>query len=301
MFQIPGIPVSNSRHHRTTSPRPDGARHQTVNVRPDAAKQYDRSTQPYRHPAQFTNFNTKTTDEDEDEEESKSSLTKHWVNVHANSFQPIVREKRTPSADKSNALPLYGHATDQPIVSTYADEIADTRDGEEEEEEEEEKAADKITSKDEDADADEEVESILDEKRLEQRYDQRRRLKRQRSLSRMSVARGGRKTPARFAKRRRLNDGGAFTTEPATNTKSVLSSIIKYAKYPVYISLNIASISVMLSCMGVDMSQYTNLIRVSTSMLRHVAATNGIDVLRRLTAGALASASELGSTLTYTD
>lgn len=274
MFRIPGIPVHNS-----GGGGGDGRR----------------QTKPYRHPSPFITYNDKI---NHDEEESydgtspdtKSLLTNHWVNVHANSFQPIVRENLTPPA---NSPLLYVHAT----VPTR-EVVIDTRAGMSDEEEEDTtplKKDDEDTPppKDDD-DADNEVDSILKDERLQQRYDQRRKYKRQRSRSRMSMV-CGRKTPAERAKRRRLlnNDEPVQLEIKNTNKPNVLSSIMKYAKYPVYVSSNIMSVYLVLSYMGVDVSQYTaNLTRVSTSLLRHInsAAARGgamADVLGRLTPGAL--------------
>lgn len=314
MFQIPGLPVYSSvgGGNRQTSP----------------ARKYN------RHPSPFNEDEGESYDASTD---TKSLLTNHWINVHANSFQPIVREKLTPPAeDTSNPL-VYVQATNQPIVPTYTTfvdnreivkpataTVMDTRRaGMLDEEDEEVAAIDKDKKDDDDAAAaaasDNEVDSILAKRdeRLEQRYDQRRKYKQQRSRSRMSVVCGGRKTPAgvvRTAKRRRLNNGGVAQTtgsadESATkvqtvsketknkNKSSVLSNIIKYAKYPVYVSSNIMSIYLMLSYMGVDMSQYTNLTLVSTSLLKHInsaVASGGVvaDVFGRLTPGMLVNTTE---------
>lgn len=276
MFRIPGIPVHNSG---------------------DGGGGGRRQTKPYRHPSPFITYNDKINHDEEEsyDGDTKSLLTNHWVNVHANSFQPIVRENLTPPANS----PLLYVPTREVVM--------DTRAGMSDEEEEDTtplKKDDEDTPppKDDDDDADNEVDSILKDERLQQRYDQRRKYKRQRSRSRMSMVcgGGGRKTPAGRAKRRRpLNNDGPVQLEiKNTNKPSILSSIMKYAKYPVYVSSNIMSVYLVLSYMGVDVSQYTaNLTRVSTSLLRHInsAAAGGgamADVLGRLTPGALMNASE---------
>lgn len=231
-------------------------------------------------------------------DDTKSLLTKHWVNGHANTFQPIVREKLTPPADTTNSL-VYVPA--EPVVTTDDDDgdivmstAADTRAETSSDEAEPQKTA--IDDDDVAAASDNEVDTIMAKKdeRLARRYDQRREYKRQRSRSRMSA---GRKTPARNVKRRRLSTSEPVTMTVPKETTNVLSKIIGYAKYPLCVSSNIVSVYLVLSYMGVDVFQYTDLTRVSTSLLKHIksaVAGGGMvaDVFGRITPGTLVNTTE---------
>lgn len=278
MFRIPGLPVSGGNRHVSRS---------------------------IRRPSPFI-------------DDTKSSLTNRWVNAHANSFQPIVREKRTPPADTTND-PVYVPAA--PVVTTgdavnivksataATDTLADTSvvptrnivmsaakatDTLPDEVETQQTAND-----DDDGGAaasDNEVNSIMAKRneRLVRRYERRREYKRQRSRSRMS---NGRKTPARAVKRRRSSASEPLTMTVPKETKNILTNIIDYAKYPLCVSTNAISVYLVLSYVGVDVFRYTDLTGVSTSLLKHVksAVAGGsvvADVFGRITPDTLVNTTQ---------
>lgn len=229
--------------------------------------------------------------------DAKSLLTNRWVDVHADSFRPIVREKLTPPA--STIVPTYAAVDDREIVMSTMDGVSTEETAKNNDDDDD--AADDAT--------DNEVDSILARKEdewLEQRYDRRREFKRRRSRSRMSM---GRKTPAGGVVRRRRrrrnddddNDGSAVAPatvqQPAVENTSALLKIIEYAKGPLCVSSNLLSVYLLLSYMGVDVSRYTSASRVSALLLKQietVVAGGGalVDSLARFTPGALVNTTE---------
>lgn len=151
---------------------------------------------------------------------------------------------------------------------------------------------------DDDTALDDEIASILGDGHELQthRNTERREYKRRRSLSRMSTRSGA--TRRRKPRRRRSGTDAAHrganagsrlralsgategarenSVEPketvrprgrAAKAAGVLSTIVKYAKYPVYLTTHVLSAYAVLSYMGVDLTEYADLTRVSSSSL----------------------------------
>lgn len=166
---------------------------------------------------------------------------------------------------------------------------------------------------DDDTALDDEVASILDDGHELQthRNTERREYKLRRSLSRMSTRSGvaRRRNPRRRRSRtdaahRGANAGSRLralngategarenSVEPAETVRprgraakaaGVLSTIVKYAKYPVYLTTHVLSAYAVLSYMGVDLTEYADLTRVSSSLPSRVTAL--AEFLRRFAA-----------------
>lgn len=75
------------------------------------------------------------------------------------------------------------------------------------------------------------------------------------------------------------------TVEPrgyGVRAVGVLSTVMKYAKYPVYITTHLLSVYAVLSYTGVDLTRYANLNRVSSSLLSRIDGGTALtEFLRR--------------------
>lgn len=172
-----------------------------------------------------------------------------------------------------------------------------------------EEASDGTAGEDDDTALDDEVATILvDGQELQtHRNTERREYKRRRSLSRMSTSSGvmrrrnlRRRRSRTGAIRRGENAGFAVratsgatescvaptdTVEPrgyGVRAVGVLSTVMKYAKYPMYITTNLLSAYVVLSYTGVDLTRYADLTRVSSSLLSRMDGGTALtEFLRR--------------------
>lgn len=176
-----------------------------------------------------------------------------------------------------------------------------------------EEVSDGTAGEDDDTALDDEVATILVEKQELQthRTTERREYKRRRSLSRMSTSSGVtrrrnlRRRRSRTGAIRRGEDAGfvVHTTSGATERArdgcvapedtveprgygvravGVLSTVMKYAKYPVYVTTHLLSAYAVLSYMGVDLTRYADLTRVSSSLMSRIDGGTALtEFLRR--------------------